>query len=234
MFWICLAVLAIGVIAAIAIGDTGSLGGLSGDGIASMAALLALLMCFGGAVLSRSDSRPSKLARDLVIWLGLILLLVAGYSLRDKIGFSGSSRPESPGRSSSLIEERDQSRAKASIRIRKRRDGRFGARARVEGTPVHFLIDPGATTVMLTSSDAISAGIRVGSADYTTAIATAGGVTKAASVRIKSIKIGPLVVNNIEALVAQPGSLSESLLGMNFIQRLESFEMTNRHVTLGT
>ena len=96
------------------------------------------------------------------------------------------------------------------------------------------MIDPCATTVMLTSSDARSAGIRVGSADYTTVVATAGGVTKAASVRLKSIKIGPLVINNVEALVAQPGSLSESLLGMNFIERLESFEMTNRHVTLGT
>ncbi len=234
MFWICLAILAVGVIAAIAVGDSGSLGGLSGDAIASMAALLALLMCFGGGMLSRAEERPSKMARDLVIWLGLILLLVAGYNLRDKIGFSSTTRPEPPPRSSSLPVQSDQPRTKASIRIRKRRDGRFGTRARVEGTPVQVLIDPGATTVMLTSSDAHSAGIRVGSEDYTTVVATAGGVTKAASVRLKSIKIGPLVVNNVEALVAQPGSLSESLLGMNFIERLESFEMTNRHVTLGT
>ncbi len=234
MFWICMAILAIGVIAAIAIGDSGSLGGLSGDGIASMAALLALLMCFGGAMLSRSDSRPSRLARDLVIWLGLILLLVAGYSLRDKIGFGGSSRPEPPGRSSSLVPVPPSSPTKASIRIRKRHDGRFGTRARVDGAPVQFLIDPGATTVMLTSADARAAGIRVSDADYTTAIATAGGVTKAASVRVKSIAIGPVTISNIEALVAQPGSLSESLLGMNFIQRLDTFKMTNRHVTLGT
>lgn len=234
MFWICLAILAVGAVAAIAIGDSGSLGGLSGDAIASMAALLAILVFLGGGMLSRSEERPSNMARDLVIWLGLILLLVAGYRLSDKIGFFGSSRPEPPPRSSSLPAEAEQPRARASVRIRKRRDGRFGARARVDGAPIQVLIDPGATTVMLTSSDAMSAGIRVGSTDYTTAVATAGGVTKAASVRIKSIKIGPLVINNVEALVAQPGSLSESLLGMNFIERLESFEMTNRHVTLGT
>ena len=234
MFWICMAILAVGVIAAIAVGDSGSLGGLSGDAIASMAALLALLMCFGGGMLARSDARPSGMARDLVIWLGLLLLLVAGYSLRDKLGFAGSSRPEPPPRSSSLPKQLDQAITKASIRIRKRRDGRFGTRARVEGAPVQVLIDPGATTVMLTASDANSAGIRLSSSDYTTTVATAGGTTKAASVRINSIKIGPLEVKNVEALVAQPGSLSESLLGMNFFQRLESFQMTNRHVTLGT
>ena len=44
--------------------------------------------------------------------------------------------------------------------------------------------------------------------------------------------IGPLVVNNVDALVAQPGSLKENLLGMSFLRRLQSYEFSKDYLTL--
>jgi aspartyl protease family protein len=51
-------------------------------------------------------------------------------------------------------------------------------------------------------------------------------------VRLRSVAIGPLVVDNVDALVSQPGSLNENLLGMSFLRRLRSYEFSKDFLTL--
>jgi aspartyl protease family protein len=95
-----------------------------------------------------------------------------------------------------------------------------------------LMVDTGATSVVLKPADAERAGINLGELSYTTPIDTANGTTYAAAVRLKSLAIGPLVVHNIEALVARPGSLNENLLGMSFLRRLRSYEFSKDYLTL--
>jgi aspartyl protease family protein len=61
---------------------------------------------------------------------------------------------------------------------------------------------------------------------------TANGTTYAAPVRLRSIAIGPLVLENVEALVAKPGTVNENLLGMSFLTRLRSYEFSKDYLTL--
>ena len=56
--------------------------------------------------------------------------------------------------------------------------------------------------------------------------------TVAARIRLKEVAIGPLDRQNVDALVAHPGALSQSLLGMSFLSRLRSYEFSGDFLTL--
>jgi aspartyl protease family protein len=61
---------------------------------------------------------------------------------------------------------------------------------------------------------------------------TANGRTVAARVRLDSVAIGPLQREDVDALVAEPKALTESLLGMSFLGRLRSYEFSGDFLTL--
>lgn len=232
ILWICLALLLCAGIAAFAIGDTGSIAGLNGDTLAAVTASLALLIFLGGSLFAHYQGRLAGAARDIVIWLGLALVLIIGYSFREEAGLianrvAGELLP--PGQT---VEVGGRSEGLRAVRIRKRRDGHFIARSRINGATMSLLVDTGATVVMLKASDARAAGIDVSDLSYTTEIQTANGRASAASIRLNSIEIGSIAVHNVEALVAKPGMLRESLLGMSFLRRLRSYEFSRDFLTL--
>ncbi len=119
-----------------------------------------------------------------------------------------------------------------SIMIRRDARGQFTARGAANGTPIDLLIDTGASTVLLRQSDAERAGIDTTSLDYSVPIQTANGQHNAAAVRLRSLAIGVVRIDDVEALVAQPGSLNENLLGMSFLRRLRSYEISGDFMTL--
>jgi aspartyl protease family protein len=61
---------------------------------------------------------------------------------------------------------------------------------------------------------------------------TANGTTYAASVRLRNLAIGNIVLDEVEALVAKQGALKDNLLGMSFLSRLRSYEFTRDYLTL--
>jgi aspartyl protease family protein len=104
-------------------------------------------------------------------------------------------------------------------------DGEFWADAQVDGYPVHFLVDTGASIVALTQADAHRMGIDPSATDYTIPISTANGMTRAAPVKLHLVSVGRAEVSEVDAVVAQ-GGLSTSLLGMSYLRRLSKFEAT--------
>lgn len=119
-----------------------------------------------------------------------------------------------------------------SVLIRKDNTGKFTANGQINGTPAELLIDTGASAVMIRHSDAEKAGIATGTLSFTTPVQTANGTVYAASVRLRAITIGALRVDDVEALVAQPGNLNENLLGMSFLRRLTSYDVSGEFLTL--
>ena len=112
------------------------------------------------------------------------------------------------------------------------RRGHFLVEPIVDGRRIRMLVDTGASSVALSHEDAVSAGIRVGPDDFTISVSTANGVTKAAPVRIAEIQIGDITVRGVEGVVARPGALNVSLLGMSFLKRLGGFEITQGRLTM--
>jgi aspartyl protease family protein len=122
-------------------------------------------------------------------------------------------------------------RGPASVRIRKLADG-FIANSEINGQSMTVLVDSGAATVVLRQSDAEKAGVDIRSLTFDTPLKTANGTSYLAPVRLKSVRIGDIVADDVEALVAKPGALNENLLGMSFLRRLASYEVAGDFVTL--
>jgi aspartyl protease family protein len=100
----------------------------------------------------------------------------------------------------------------------------------VNSSPVRFLVDTGATMVVLTQRDAAAAGIGPGDLVFNMRTQTANGVARAAQVRLREVRIGQLAVNDVPAWVAE--NLNVSLLGQSFLTRLDSYEMRDGALTL--
>lgn len=122
--------------------------------------------------------------------------------------------------------------ASASVRLRRRDDGGFFANSEINGAPMTVQIDNGAATVILRSTDAEKAGIDIDRLSYDTPLKTANGVSYLAPVRLKSVRIGPLVMTDVEGMVARAGTLNENLLGTSFLRRLSSYVVAGNFATL--
>ncbi len=191
-----------------------------------------VLALAGFAAFAAYKGRFGRGLLDLTVWVGVGFALVAVYSFRHDLTHlayrvAGELLP--PGRT--IVSEERADTGERSVRIRRRGDGHFIARVEVVGVPLSMLVDTGATTVVLRAADAKTAGIDTRRLSYSVAVQTANGTAFAASVRLASISIGPIVVQNVDALVAQPGALKESLLGMSFLRRLRSYEFSGDFLT---
>ena len=82
------------------------------------------------------------------------------------------------------------------------------------------------------SQDARRIGIDTAGLRYTVPVRTANGVTHSARMRLNQVEVGALGLSNVDALVAQPGDLHQSLLGMSFLSRLRSYEFSGDFLTL--
>jgi len=108
--------------------------------------------------------------------------------------------------------------------IAKSADGQFWADAQVNGQPVHFLVDTGATDVSLSTSDAFRLGYPPGSLDYRYSVTTANGQARAARIKLNVVAVGRAQVSEVNAFVID--NLPTSVLGMSYLSRLSKFEFT--------
>lgn len=112
-------------------------------------------------------------------------------------------------------------------------DGHYYADAEINGWQLkHMLIDTGATYVALSYDDAASLGVYPGPEDYKYESRTANGVAHVASVTLREVRLGDIVVDNVQAVVAERGALDVSLLGMSFLSRLSRVEATENALAL--
>jgi aspartyl protease family protein len=110
--------------------------------------------------------------------------------------------------------------------------GHFQADVLIEGVTLKMLVDTGATAVTLTAEDAERAGIHPFPNDYTIQVNTANGISQVARVELHEVSVGPISVRDVPAFVMQRGASSVSLLGMTFLQRLSSFQVSDNRLVL--
>jgi aspartyl protease family protein len=88
---------------------------------------------------------------------------------------------------------------------------------------VRFVIDTGATLVALTPTDAQRIGFEADTLTFDARVRTANGEARAARVRLDSITVSGVKLENVDAVVLEEG-LSQSLLGMSYLGRLSKIE----------
>lgn len=102
----------------------------------------------------------------------------------------------------------------------------------VDGAPVRFLIDTGATDIALGPNTAAAAGMRLADADYTERTHTANGIAHTAPVTIRNLAVGPIRLRNMPARVVERSMQGTALLGMSFLGRLDGYEVRGGRMTL--
>jgi aspartyl protease family protein len=125
---------------------------------------------------------------------------------------------------SELLRRRAASPARA-VQIDRGQTGEFALQARINGVNAPMVIDTGATSVVLTWETAKAAGLPLELLEYNVEVETAGGHTRAARLTLDRLAIGNLVERSVPALVVPRGQMKTNLLGMSFLDRLESWEV---------
>jgi len=123
---------------------------------------------------------------------------------------------------SQLLRKRTTSRA---VQIPRGQGGEFALQAKINGVSAPMVIDTGATSVVLTYETAKAAGLPLELLEYDVAVETAGVHTRAARLTLDRLAIGKLVERSVPALVVPRGQMKTNLLGMSFLDRLESWEV---------
>jgi aspartyl protease family protein len=218
LLWILLVGLALTAAVLVGRQDEGTIAGLTTPEFASLAYKTALLVFVAGAALAFFRNRLSQAVEALFAWIIIGVLLLAGYAYRFEL------RDVADRVLVELVPGRAAGHARL-VELARARNGEFQITTHVNGARVSMVLDTGATSVVLSHEAAKAAGLPLEMIKYTVNIETANGRTQAAAVTLDRVAIGGIVEHAVPALIAQPGQLKTSLLGMSFLNRLQSWEV---------
>jgi aspartyl protease family protein len=204
--------------------DAGTIDSLDQD-FGSLAYKIVLLVATGSLVLALFRHRFAEALTAALLWVVIALALVVGYTYRADL------RQVSERVLAELMPGRPISHGR-TVEIARGHAGEFQVATQVNGTRVPMVLDTGASAVVLTQDAAKAAGLPLEMLAYTVNIDTANGRTRAAAVTLDRLGIGTIVEHAVPALIAQPGQLRTSLLGMSFLNRLESYSVTSDRLIL--
>jgi len=178
----------------------------------------ALAVFVGGLVLVLFREHLTKALEAALFWVVIGLLLAVGYAYRAELHEAGDRVLAEliPGRAATHG---------STVEIVRNKSGDFSIHTNVNGAKIAMLLDTGASSVILTQEAAKAAGLPIDLLTYTVNLDTANGRTHAAAVTLDRIAVGGLTQREVPALVVQAGGLKSNLLGMTFLNRLESWEV---------
>jgi len=158
------------------------------------------------------------------IWVALGAGLVLAYGFRHEAAalwdrFVAELLPHRPMTAGGVVE------------VRAGDHGHFVLEARVDGTDIRFLVDTGASDVVLSPADARRLGFDPDKLDFTRTYRTANGTVMGAPVRLGRVSVGAITVENVRASV-NGAAMNRSLLGMSFLGRLGGYEVRDDKLIL--
>ena len=230
--WIALFLLVLAAMAIVLGSDAETIHGISTWQLAAGAFVLALAIVITAPLLRRYQGRMGLVARDLLVWTGIAAGVAALYIYRAELPGIATEMIAQIAPEGTTLTVPEPVAGERLVQLRRQPGGHFVARALVNGEALQLVVDTGATTIVLKSADAEQIGIDTRRLSYTVPVQTANGSAFAAPVKLQSVAIGSVGVANVEALVAKPGSLDLSLLGMSFLSRLKSYEFSGNFLTL--
>jgi aspartyl protease family protein len=217
--------LLIAILIILARGGEGTVGSLSTNEFGSLAYKILILVFLGGAVLAMFRQRFTEAVTAAMLWVVVGLALVVAYSYRFELH-------DVADRVLVVLVPGHVVSHGRTVEVGRSNAGEFAISAHINGARVAMVLDTGASSVVLTRDDAKAAGLPLEVLKYTVNIDTANGRARAAPVTLDRIAIGDLTERSVEALVAQPGQLKTSLLGMSFLNRLQSWQVSGDRLVL--
>lgn len=164
------------------------------------------------------QSRAGRVFRNGTAWIIIFIVAIAGFGLWEDI--QSDFMPKQTAFS-------DQGR----VEVPRSPDGHYYMTAVVNGTPIDFVVDTGASEIVLTQEDAARAGLDVGQLQFFGRASTANGEVRTAPVRLESVDIGGIRDTNVPAFVNE-GQMFQSLLGMSYLHRWDRIEIADGKLLL--
>lgn len=178
---------------------------------------IALLALVGPATLYHFKGNAGGAVKSVLIWIALFAACFVLYAMRDAFD------PMLAKIKGELNPSAAHTGAQGEVTLMRAEDGHFYADAFVNGSNIRFMVDTGASRVALSRSDAARIGINLDDLHYNSPTYTANGMVMVAPVRLNSVSVGSLVVNDVRASVARDGTMDGSLLGMSFLEGLSGY-----------
>ncbi len=186
--------------------------------IARLAYLVLLLVVLAGWFVVHNRQSLGRLTQQAVAWVLIFLGVIAAVGLWDDIRQTVRPR-QSIAQNGNTVE------------LPRAPDGHYYVTLMINGVAVDFLVDTGASQVVLTQNDAARVGLKPGDLAFTGRAMTANGEVRTAPVRLETADLGQVSDSNIRAWVNQ-GDLEQSLLGMSYLQRWSKIEITGQALVL--
>jgi aspartyl protease family protein len=184
-----------------------------------------LAVLVGAGMIRRGRGSLGKHLKYAAIWVAVFAVLALGVAYRPELAGAGRRLQLAFGGGRPVtMQDR-------SLAIPLDGQGAFMVIGKVNGRPVRFLVDTGATDTVLSPADARRVGIPVDRLSYTDAAETANGVGYSAPYAVDALEVGPIRLDGFGLSVNQ-APMSASLLGRSFLSRLESFEVRGETLTL--
>ena len=198
---------------------------LSGDDYGHLVYLVLLGTLVGAGIFSMRGSFGPAM-KSLGLWALIFVGISAVWTYQDDLLRIGSTV------TGGLIPGRPVDNGDGTIALIRDGTGHFSARGEIDGEPVAFLVDTGASSIVLTYDDAERLGLRPDTLAFNTITRTANGEGRAARLRLDDVSVGSIRRQRIEALIAEPGALDGNLLGMSFLSTLSSFSFSGNRLTM--
>ncbi len=197
----------------------------SGSDKASIAQLVAIFALVSSGLLAIRQIDLKQTAKNILLWLAVILILLLGYSYQNDLQ-NVFNRLRS-----NLIPGYPIETAAGEMVISESDGGSYLVYGTVNGARILFLIDTGASNIVLSPADATRAGLDLASLTFDRRTETANGTGFVAGARADQLTVGKLELRDV-AVSVNKADMRTSLLGMDFLTRLKSFHFGSRQLTL--
>jgi aspartyl protease family protein len=169
--------------------------------------------------------RFSHALQSAAVWALIALILLLGYAYRFEL------RDVADRVLAQLVPGRAATNGR-TVEIARGAGGSFSISTQVNDARIAMVLDTGASAVVLTQEAAKAAGLPLEVLNYSVQVDTANGRARAAPVTLDRVSIGGITERSVPALIAQPGQLRANLLGMSFLNRLQSWEVRGDRLLL--
>ena len=183
---------------------------------------LIYLVILGGVIafwlFTNGRNSMNKVLQQMAVWVLIFIGMIAAYGMWSDIR-------------QTVVPQQAAFENGARIELPRARDGHYYATALVNGMPIRFVVDTGATGVVLRKADATAAGINIEELAFLNEAMTANGPVRIASVRADSFGLEGAEIPRFRVDVNE-GQMSQSLLGMSYLQTFERIEISGGTLVL--
>jgi aspartyl protease family protein len=193
---------------------------MTGDELPRLAYLALLAVAVAGWFLAAGRTSVSRLLQQAAIWVLIFLGVIAAIGLWPEIRSAAAPRQQ-------VLTTTEGSK----VEVPRGLGGHYYATILVNGSPVMFTVDTGATDIVLSRRDAEVAGIDLASLSFLGEAMTANGPVRTARVTLDRMDLEGIVDEDMPAVVTD-GPLDASLLGMSYLARFGRIEIVNNRLLL--